>query len=325
MTLKTTMVRTLFAGLILISATVVAKRALAVVTPVEPYTIDRDLGGIKTSYTDLVVQTLMAWPPAYVDFAKWEKAWTAPVKLVCYDTPGDEFRVGVMQLTWINAPIERVDQVMSNVEGFKALSPGFKRIELLNRDGNLFSTVWERSIPIPFVPNVVYEMNFVSTHPSPDKIMYRHQLKSSKNIKGTDGITVLEKLPDGRVRYTGFEFLDADWGIAKTFAPGRIWKDTVQGYFLSALVRKLQAENPEWEPKKVVDQARETVEQFGVEECLGNKIVHPLVPGAGAANLAKAVERSGGIGANGGSNNTDGGGGGGGTPARIEARPERDR
>src|SRR5262249_17999024 len=103
-----------------------------------------------------------------------------------------------------------------------------------------------------------------------DRIVYRYQLKESNRLWHSDGAIVLEAVGN-RTRYTEWDFFDADYGIAKTLAPTRIWREAIEGMYLSDIAIKLKAEHPDWENKEVRKESDNSLDDHPVEDLLKNK------------------------------------------------------
>ncbi len=227
------------------------------------------LDGPHSPYTDWTIKAATHWPPPWLSFAKIEGT---PVQLELIETQGNEFYIGVQQLMWVNASLESVEAVLDNFKGYQEIFPDLDDVHVVSRAGNTFVTFWEQHIPVFFVPNVKFEMNYVVEKSNPDRTIYRYQLKKGEHIKKNDGLIVIErdKAPDGKAltRYSEFDFYDADWGPLKTFAPGRIWKDSVEGIYVSDLAVKLKAENPTWPNKKVKEESAKLMEKNPIDAVL---------------------------------------------------------
>src|SRR5205814_554174 len=119
------------------------------------------------------------------------------------------------------------------------------------------------------LPNVKYEVVYLLDKPQADRKIYRYKLqKENSAIKTSDGVIVIEALDKNKVRFIEYDFVDAYWGIVKTMAPSRIWKDSVESFFLSDIAIKLKAENPTWTNEKTVDEAKEALKTFPIDKVL---------------------------------------------------------
>jgi carbon monoxide dehydrogenase subunit G len=247
-----------FAAVILISSNVSEHK----------YSISSDLGGIQSVYTPLVQQSVQSYLSP-----KNRKAANEflDLKLKCFERPGNHLYIGVGQTQTIQAPLSKVKEVVDDVEHYVDLFPDYKKISVLTREGNSFVTDWEQIIPIPFVSNIRYQVNYVFEEIKPSTWAYRYQLKSSKDLIANDGVIFLEKITEGSTLFTEYDFWDAHWGLAKTFAPSKIWRDSVEGVAVSDLSIKLKSENPSWTYAQIQDQAKKMLSRENIEKCVENK------------------------------------------------------
>jgi hypothetical protein len=223
------------------------------------------LGGVESRYTARLAKILTAWPPADIDYNRKEDN---PVHLSCIETPGERFYIGLEQFMFINAPIGQVAGILDDIEHYQELFPDFDDVHVVSREGNRILTFWEQHIPLFFVPNVKYEIIYLVDSSHPDRRVYRYQLHKKDHIHFNDGFIVLERESPTHTRYTEYDFFDADWGPLPTIAPGRIWKDSVEGIYLSDLAIKLKAQNPTWAYERIREESKKILERFPVEEAL---------------------------------------------------------
>jgi hypothetical protein len=198
----------------------------------------------------------------YVKLSKNANLASNPVQLTCLETAGSPFYIGIVQEMTVQAPLAEVSKVVEGIDQLVDLFPGYASIKLLSRDDSQpigrWVTAWEQRIPLFFIPNVKYQMIYF-IHPATSMgKTYRYQLNSAGTIQESDGMIVLEKKSETETHYIEVDFFKADWGVVETLAPGRIWKDSADGLYLSDLAIKLKAELPELSEKR----ARENAENF---------------------------------------------------------------
>lgn len=237
------------------------------------FKVDGPLGGVESAYAPILNRKIRSWPPAEVTEAT--KALftpeTTPVRIECIETPGNRFYIGLIQHMQVKAPVAKVAAVLDDFSHYKELFPDFDDIHVVSREGNKTLTFWEQHIPVFFIPNVKYEVIYVVDGSNPDREFYRYELSKENHIKRNDGLIVIEADGPSATRYTEYDFFDADWGPLTTFAPGRIWKDSVEGMFLSDLAIGLKAEHPEWSYKQIAKESRKQLERFPVEPAIEHK------------------------------------------------------
>ncbi len=210
--------------------------------------------------------------------AKWPSKLLTPnapesrvsVKLVAYDTPGRPHAIGVGQAMLVDAPVTEVKKVLEDFDHYKQLFFEFKDIHVETRDGNRVTMFWEQPIPLPFVPNTTYTTYFYTFDKDPSRIFYRYQLKSSNTLKYSDGLMVLERIDSKTTRYTEYDFFDADWGIAASLAPARIWRDSLRDIYLTDIAIKLRAEHPDWSFDKIRQASKKHWEDEYNEDSVGD-------------------------------------------------------
>lgn len=234
----------------------------------EPYAKDTALGGVESPYTGALVKMLKEWPPAGMIYSSHDEN---PVVLQCYSTADRPDMVGVRQAMMVNTPLEAVAAVLDDFDHYPELFPDLKGVQVLSRDRNRLVTAWEERIPIPFVPNVKYRMAYLIDSSIAGRRVYRYQFLQGNYLKSDDGIIVLEKAEDGKTRYTEFDFFESDSGLAKTFAPDRIWRDSIEGIYKSDVAVKLRAEHPDWKYDRIRDETEKVLEKYPVTACIKDK------------------------------------------------------
>jgi len=206
------------------------------------------------------------------------------MKVQCLETPGQEFYVGIGQLIHINAPFEAVEAVLDDVASYQKLFPGFADVHVVSRQGDRQVTAWEQKIPVFFIPNAKYEMEYVISKPSASRKVWRYQLLRSKTVKVDDGLILIESDGPSSTRLVEYDFWDAEWGILKNLAPGRIWHDSLEGLVKTGMAIKLKAENPTKSNEWAHDEARDRVKSLPLADWLKNKKPFELLPNRAIAN-----------------------------------------
>jgi hypothetical protein len=240
----------------------------------EKYPIDAPLEGPPSVYTPLMIDLLKNWPPQDVDFSK---PLPQPVMARAYQTPGNGFYIGAVQWMKIDAPLVRVEAALDAFEQYQQIFPDYKDIHVVSRDDNKILTSWEQRVPFFLAPNVKYTMIYLVDKSSPIRKVYRYKLEASKDLKVDDGVIVIEADGANSTRYTEYDFFDANWGIAKTLAPGRIWKDSIGGLIVSDYGIKFKAEHPDWANSKVLKESEDQLDHYPLEDLLKDKERFPLL------------------------------------------------
>lgn len=238
------------------------------------YKIDTNLEGPSSQYTKSLIQL------ARLESVESQKlaSISGKVALECYGTKDEKYFVGAKQYFEIKAPVEKVRSVLDDFAHYKDIFLGLKDVHVVSQDGNRVTTFWEQKIPVFFIPNVKYEMNYLIDHSRSEGSIYRYQLKQSKNIRTSDGLIVIHQKagnPQETV-YLEYDFVDADWGALETFAPSRIWGDTIEGLYASDLAVQYRAEHPDWDFDKVRDESEDHVDKEIVKTCIDNKVAFEI-------------------------------------------------
>lgn len=226
----------------------------------------------ESRYTTLFLKLVKNWPPKDLPYSGTEGR---VLHIKVYETPGNEDYIGIEQTMIVNAPTDRVEAVLDDVNHYADLFPGFADIHLVSKEGNRFDVYWENSIPIFFIPNTKFWTTYTVDKSNPAKIIYRAQLKEKKGLKTSDTLIVLEA--DGKnTKYAEYDFYDADYGILKTLAPKRIWKDSVEAVIVSDLNIKMKAENPQMPYSEIMTSGLAVSKTYPIESLIESKKPHPL-------------------------------------------------
>jgi hypothetical protein len=236
--------------------------------------IDAPLEGPASPYTPLVVELIKNWPPKDVDFVK---PLPQPVMVRAYRTPGNDFYIGAVQWMKVDAPLDKVETVLDAIDQYQQIFPDYKDIHIASRDDNKLLTSWEQRVPFFLAPNVKYTMVYLVDKSSPTRKIYRYKLGESKDLKVDDGVIVIEADGPNSTRYFEYDFFDANWGLAKTLAPGRIWKDSIGGLVVSDYAIKFKAEHPDWPNSKVLKESEDQLDHYPLEDVLKGKQVFYLL------------------------------------------------
>lgn len=178
----------------------------------------------------------------------------AIVKVELIRTKDQEYYIGLKRQTEINASLENVSLVMEDFEKYHEIKDGIKRVHVVSRTENTVVTEWERKIPVFFLPNIHYELVYFINASIPGVRIYRNQLKKSGKLKFSDSLVFLEAVGQ-KTHYTAFDFYEANWGPVKILGAEKIWKDSIKGSTIDALLFKLKSEHLAWNADKVHNEA----------------------------------------------------------------------
>lgn len=226
------------------------------------YPLDLKLDGPQGLYTDALLQLIKQWPEG----RKFCQLKDEPleIQMIKLPTEGRPYYVGFKKCMNIQAPLATVAGVMDDVEHYEQLYPGDKKVQILSRDRNKTTLAWERKIPVFFVPNEKYQMNYLSASSGPGIKMYRSQLKQGDRLRFSDAIVVIEASGPKSTLYTDYEFYEANYGIGlfgiNAVSSESVWKESLEGSYLSLLAVRFKAEHLDWDYEHV---AKASTEAFG--------------------------------------------------------------
>jgi hypothetical protein len=227
-----------------------------------------DLGGVKTSYTAKVA----ALADKMAAVAELPKGSASSVDLRCFTTEGNELYIGIEQKLTISAPFKAVVKVIDDIDHYDDIFPDFEDIHIVSKEGNRSISYWEQLIPVPFVPNVKYEMIYLFSEPKADRKLYRYQLRKASKILASDGFIVIAADGETATRYYEVDFFDAEWGSGKMFGKQRLWRDAVEGTALSDLGIKVKSEKPDFSGAKVRRESKKILESKTYRDCVEQRV-----------------------------------------------------
>jgi hypothetical protein len=186
-----------------------------------------------------------------------------PLALRCLKNPSAPKHVGIEQTMRVAAPIANLVAVIEDFVHYRDLLPDIAEVRKLpgSKDGDHFVLRWEQIVPIFFIPNIVYEMDY-TVERTALRVVYRYKLKSG-GLKGNEGYIALEE-KNGETHYFEQDFIDAHWGPLST---ERVWRESVRGIYLSDVAIKLLAENPTWSYAKIKAEAQRAYERIDPDAC----------------------------------------------------------
>lgn len=228
-------------------------------------------------YRTILDQVLAHWPPQFSEPPQSDlKHRESPILAKAWETPGDEDYIGLQKKMMVSAPIETLDQIMSDFGHYVDLFPEFKEIKVIKQNSTEILTRWQRPIAFPFVPDVLYETAYQVDRSRPDRKVYRIQLRRSNRVWVSDDLVVIEKKGPALTQFSSFSFFEADWGPVRILGSGIIWKDSIEGAVLSDLSFKLRAEHPDWTPQKIQSERPKFLHDHFVDEVYDHRKVFAL-------------------------------------------------
>lgn len=227
-----------------------------------------DLGSVPSPYYSVLKKVVKNWPKSD-PFSKKDQGDT--VEALAYVTPGNDYYIGAAQRMIVSAPFETVTKVVDNFTKYVEFFDGLIRAEGVSADGNLVTTSWENSIPVPFVANERNQMIYLVCSPKPGLRLYRYGLKESNHIKMSDGFILVERLSESKTRYTEIDFWDAGGGLASFAGSRKMWSESIEGLLQTDYAFKLASEHPEWSSKKVLEESKHLAEKSKIDSIIDKK------------------------------------------------------
>jgi hypothetical protein len=229
--------------------------------------------GIDSVYTGYLTQVLKRWVPFRVD-AGAEPHDAAPVAITCIATVNADRYVGMIQRERIHAGMPVVENVLDDIDHYKDLFPGTVDVRVLAASrrllagtptASLFDTAWIQQPPIPFLPEIRYEMSHL-VEKTPMRTVYRYKLRRGDKLIASDGLVVLEAVDAQTTQFTEYDFFDGHWGLLPT---SLVWKESLAAAFHSDVAIKLKAEQPAWSYARIAAEAKRmtVAESEGLERC----------------------------------------------------------
>jgi hypothetical protein len=223
--------------------------------------------GPESLYANKLAQVLKRWPEVSA-----RAHGTVPVELTCVATAEQDNYVGMLQRTTIHADISVVERILDDVAHYKDLFPGIEDVHILpgSRIGNRYVTVWEQRVPVFFVPNLSFELDYLIDRSIPGRSVYRYKLRRSSELIASDGMVVLEASGHQATQFTEYDFFHARTGPLPT---PLVWRESLRGAFLSDLAIKLKAENASWSYRRIASEAERLIafESERIERCFDER------------------------------------------------------
>lgn len=219
------------------------------------YPIEEKIPGAKESiFTAKVSQILRVWPPEGFPavLSDSEPIWIRGMKV-----PGDADYLGIKKRMLVHVPLSVFAKTVLDFVRYKDGSSIIKNAELVSKDGNRTTVLWESYSPAFFVPNTKYEQSYVIDERAREsvrgRVLFRFQLRNSNHIEFSDGVVVLESVGENTL-FTSFDFVKPDTGIFGAFVSrNKMWEKTIEGYCRGDLVLKIKAEHATWKMDQVKD------------------------------------------------------------------------
>ncbi len=227
--------------------------------------------GPVNDYTRLLEKTEAEWTATAA--AGKTGLSLAGLTLECVRHPDHAFYIGTKVTAVIQASLGAVEKVVDNVAGYNEIFFGFEEIKKSETLADGWTVFWHRAVPVPFIPDLRYEVVYKNSKDNPNRKTYRYQMKEKIDLlKGLDGLIVLEALTPSQTHLTQFLFIDAKYGPMQFFAPAKIWADAIRDVYLANVGIQLRAENPGWPKEKLREEAQKAFKENRANICVGKKV-----------------------------------------------------
>ena len=221
------------------------------------------LGGVESTYTQTLLTRLDAKDDVYRDIVKPD---ANGLSFVCFKDPKDEYYIGAGQFQTIDASIEAVAKILTDFDKYPQWTDGLVDSKSKKTGDDTYLVSTEQEIPIPLVSNIhtqfVYEVKTTK-----ERVTLRYQLKKSDSLTAYDGLIILESLAPNKTKFTEYDTVNADWGVAKAMGAKKLWSDSLKAMYQGDLALKMQAENPETVLKDVLKKSLKTADQQDFKDC----------------------------------------------------------
>jgi hypothetical protein len=229
--------------------------------------LPESVDGLDSVYAGWLSHVLQHWSPR-----RFGSESAQPLTLTCIATANEDKYVGMLQRTTIRAGISVVEDILDDVAHYRDLFPGTVDVQVVpgSRYGNRFVTAWEQRVPVFFLPNVTYELAYQVDKTTPGRAVYRYKLRRGDKLTASDGMVVLDAVGPATTQFTEYDFFNARWG---PLPAALVWRESLQGAFLSDVAIKLKAENPGWSYERIASEAERLIETQAerIEQCFSQR------------------------------------------------------
>ncbi len=226
------------------------------------------LGGISSPYSEKLSEKMGQINAEFIQNHNLEKKTIA---LQCINNSKDKIYIGLGQFMLIKAPLKLVTETLESFEKypmwFQGLMKNSARPQIKKGEYLVES---EQTVPIPFVNNIKTTMIY-SIQKLEKNVLIRYQLKSSNNLLYYDGFIELQELSSGEVAFVEYDYILADWGMAKLLGSDSIWAESLKGIVQTDLAIKLRAEKSNLADQEVREKSKSLANNILLSECIKNR------------------------------------------------------
>lgn len=177
----------------------------------------------------------------------------------------------------VRASVEAVAAVLDDFTDYPRMFDGLLRAEAAWTGPASFSLLQEQRVPVPFVKNATFTLNYLVDDRGSAGKGYLYKLKEGNRLEFDDGMIRLVRTPEGDCYFLEYDFALADWGLLAGIAPSKIWESSIAGTIVSDLTIKLRAEHPDWALDRVRKEAKREASRYDLK-----RIAAEGVPAAAA-------------------------------------------
>ena len=188
------------------------------------------------------------------------------LKITRINTQSNELYIGMKQEMIVKASVRDVAGILDDFAHYHEMFDDLVKAEIVSYSNSGFSLLQEQNIPIPFVSNVVFTLNYFVDKALPDRMGYLYKLKSSNNMNFNDGMIKLARISDNECYFIEYDFVSADWSLLGSIASNKIWESSIEGAVVSNMIIKLKAEHPDWPYSKVKKEAKKITASYNFAE-----------------------------------------------------------
>ena len=226
------------------------------------------LGGISSIYTEKLPEKMGQINPEFVQNHKLEKN---TIELQCFNNAKNKIYIGLAQFMLIKAPLKRVTEILESFEKYPLWFEGLvKNKAQPQKVLGEYLVESEQVVPIPFFSNIKTSMIY-SIQKLEKNVLIRYQLKSSNNLMYYDGFIELQELSSGEVAFVEYDYILADWGMAKLMGPENIWTESLRGIVQTDLAIKLKAEKSDLADQDVREKSKSLANNISLSDCIKNR------------------------------------------------------
>jgi hypothetical protein len=155
----------------------------------------------------------------------------------------DPWKMGLLQVVKVSAPLEALLAVIDNVPGYVGLFNDLKVSEVREKksadDYEMFS---ETSIPFPFVPNDQTTTHYLVTR-AKNGAEYRYSLVKGNHLKQFEGVAAAIAIDAKHSLYWEFDWMETEYGASRIVPAKKFWTENGISSLQSDWALKLKAEN----------------------------------------------------------------------------------